>query len=145
MIYKEKWPQKSSKIWNFLIFCIFGGDYRAHGRHSGSSAMPLAEVIHEIRYKKVLKNVYFPMKNIFRKILKNRKFQKVTFSIFFEKLNFFSEKSNIFDFSKKSTFSKKVTFWNFRFFKIFRKICFIEKNKRFRIFFYFSFFIISHV
>ena len=37
---------------DFLDFRIFGeGVNRAHGRHSGSSAMLLAEVIHEIRLK----------------------------------------------------------------------------------------------
>ena len=43
MIYKEKVPPKIFKNVNFLVFRIFGGDVnRAHGRHSGSSAMPLA-------------------------------------------------------------------------------------------------------
>ena len=40
---------------HFLDFSDFRRDvYRSHGRHSGSSAMPLAEVIlniHEIRQK----------------------------------------------------------------------------------------------
>ena len=41
---------KIFKNMNFLDFSDFQRDvYRAHGRHSGSSAMPLAEVIHEIR------------------------------------------------------------------------------------------------
>ena len=52
MIYKEKVLPKIFKNVNFLDFRIFGGDVnRAHGRHSGSSAMPLDEVIHELRYK----------------------------------------------------------------------------------------------
>ena len=52
MIYKEKVLPKIFKNVNFLDFRIFGGDVnRAHGRHSGSSVMPLDEVItlHDIR------------------------------------------------------------------------------------------------
>ena len=63
MIYKEKVLPQIFKNVNFLDFRIFGGDVnRAHGRHSGSSAMPLDEVIHEIRFKKKVKiseNIYF--------------------------------------------------------------------------------------
>ena len=90
------------------------------------------------------KMIIFSMKNIFQTILKNRKFQKVTFfekHQNFQKVNFFKNTSNFWksqlfrNFWKKLTFwklwcfSKKVTFWNFRFFKIFRKIFFIEKIK----------------
>ena len=86
------------------------------------------------------------MKNIFRTILKNRKFQKVTFSIFlknskFSKKSTFSKKFR--KFRKSQLFSKNVTFWNFRFFKIFRKIFFIEKIKVFGNFSLFIFYRIS--
>ena len=89
MIYKEKVLPKIFKNVNFLDFRIFGGDVnRAHGRHNGSSAMPLAEVIHEIR-------------------LKNKK------SKFFEKLYFFDEKYFSKDFfSKKVDFLKILMFFN---------------------------------
>ena len=78
---------KSFKNMDFLDFGGFRGHvYPAHGRHSGSSAVPRAEVIDKIQLKKIKnKNTTFPkrfifsMKNMFRKILKNRKFQKVTF------------------------------------------------------------------
>ena len=81
-----------------------------------------------MRYDKKIESDNFPKtsifstKNIFRKILKNRKFQKV---------NFFAKKRKSLSFFRKSWLfwkswvfqqkSKKVTFWNFRFFKIFRK------------------------
>ena len=86
-----------------------------------------------------------------RTILKNDKFQKVTF---FEKSWLFWKIIKILSFSKKldfwkfwviRKFSKKVTFWNFQFFKIFRKLFSSKKNIRFRIFFTFYFFIVSHV
>ena len=97
MIYKETVPPKIFKNVNLLDFRIFGGDVnRAHGRHSGSSAMPLAEVIHETWLKKwkVKKNpkifIFFDEKyfskdfekseisksHFFRFLLKNSKFSK---------------------------------------------------------------------
>ena len=112
-------PPKIFKNMNFLDFRIFGGDvYRAHGRYSGSSAMPLAEVIHEIRLKnekwKISENVYFFDEKYFSNDFeKNINFEKVTFS------------KNVKN-QKCWLFRKKLTFWNFRFFKIFRKIFFIE-------------------
>ena len=76
------------------------------------------------------KSGFFRWQIIFRTILKNRKFQKVTFFENFEKSNIltFSTFSKKVDFLKCSMFfEKKVTFWNFRVFKIFWNFIFIEK------------------
>ena len=100
---------------------------------------------------KIWKFSFFRLKNIFRTILKNRKFQKVTFSKNNEKnrksqkFNFFRKKLDFWDFQLFSTFFEKVTFWNFRFFEIFRKIFFNRKNEIFLKIFNFHFFIVSHV
>ena len=99
----------------------------------------------KIKSKKKIRKRNFFDETYFSKDFENRKFQKVTF---FEKVDFFEKvRKNVF-FSKILTFLKmlsfstkieKITFWNFRFCKIFRKMFFIEKNKSFRIFFYFLF------
>ena len=84
---RKKCPQKSSKIW---IFWIFGGDVnRAHGRHSGSSAMTLAGGGHEIWLKKNVFKTFFSMRFFFEKIEKFQNFQKS-----FEK--YCSSKNNVF-------------------------------------------------
>ena len=88
----------------------------------------------KIKSKTFPETIYFFDEKYFWKILKNRKFQKVTFSIFVvEKLKI----------SKKSTFSKKVTFRKFRFFKIFRKIVFVEKINVFG--FFVRFYLLSYL
>ena len=66
---------------DFLDFSDFRGDVcRAHGRHSGNSAMPLAEVIHEIQLKKEkLKksgNKYFFDEQYFSKDFENSNISK---------------------------------------------------------------------
>ena len=109
-------PPKIFKNMNFLDFRIFGGDVnRAHGRHSGSSAMPLDEVIHEIRYKnkkwKFSENFYFFDEKYFSKDFEKSKISKSNFFRFFcktqnfQKVNFFEKTERyslfeIFDFSK---------------------------------------------
>ena len=113
-----KWEGKSvptSSKMDFLYFSDFRRDvYRAHGRHSGSSAMPLAEVIHEIRLKnKILfffEKLYFFDETYFSKdCWKIENFKKSTFSIFFWKIeNFKKSTSHVFSFFQQ--FSKKVTF-----------------------------------
>ena len=85
---------------DFLDLADFRGHvYPAHGRHSGSSAMPRAEVIDKIQLKnkkiKFSENVYF--------------FDEKYFSKDFEKSKI--SKSHFFDFLKNSKFSKKSTFW----------------------------------
>ena len=68
-----------------------------------------------MRYDTKIKSKTFPKtfiffdENIFRKILKNRKFQKVMFSKKWKKIR------------KFWLFRKKLTFWNFHFFEIFQK------------------------
>ena len=141
-------PQKIFKNMHFLDFSDFRrGVYPAHGRHSGSSAMPLAEVIHEIRLKN--KKWNFSEKLY---LFDEKYFSKDWWKIEnFKKVNFFRKSAIFRNFSKKLTFwnfrffrnfSENVTFWNFRFFKIVRKIFFIEKNTVFR---KKGFFIVSHV
>ena len=62
----------------------------------------------KIKHKNIIKFSFFSMKHIFRKILKNRKFQKVTFSTFFENIETF-KKINIFrKFRKFPMFSSIV-------------------------------------
>ena len=53
---------------DFIDFSDFRGYvYRAHGQHSGSSTMPLAEVIHKIRQKikNIKKSEIFHLKILF--------------------------------------------------------------------------------
>ena len=99
------------------------------------------------KYKKS-ENIYFFDENMFRKILKIENFKKSCFRKKNEKsenVDFF-EKSWLFEnFDVFQQKSKKVTFWNFRFFKIFRKIVFVEKINVFGLFLLFIFCIVSHV
>ena len=116
---------------DFLDFSDFRWDvYRAHGRHSGSSAMPLAEVIHEIRLKNKKWNFseklyFFDEKYFSKDWWKIENFKKSTF---FEKVDFF-EKVKIFkfffekvDFLKILSFSTKIEKSDFLKFPIFQNL-----------------------
>ena len=105
---------------DFSDFRIFSGMFTAPT--GGSVGVPRCQSMrlytrydNKIKYTIFPKMFIFSMKHIFRKILKNRKFQKVTFSIFVEKLNIF-KKVNIFRkhqhfpiFRKSQLFREKKT------------------------------------
>ena len=142
----------------FLDFSDFGRDvYRTHGRHSGSSAMQLAEIIHEIWLKiintKFPENFYFFDEKYFSKDFEKSKISKSHFFKIFEKSFCFSEKVDFFekakifefffekvDFLKILSFSTKIEKSDFLKFSIFQnrsKNIFHRKNNKFSVFFFF--------
>ena len=120
---------------DFLDLADFRGHvYPAHGRHSGSSAMPRAEVIDKIQLKnkkiKIFrKRLFFRWKILFERFWKIENFKKSRFSKiekfeFFIKVDFFEN----FEFFKKN---RKSDFLKFSIFQNLSKNIFHGKNKQF--------------
>ena len=114
MIYKEKVPQKSSKIWIFWIFWFSAGTFTAPT--GGTVGVPRCHSLRlYMRYDKKMKSKKFPKTIIF-------------FDEFFSSKDF--EKSNI---SKNHLFRKKLTFWKNRKCLTFpKKVDFLENVEFFK-------------
>ena len=98
----------------FRIFRVFGGTFTAPtGGTVGVSRCHALKLY--MRYDKKIKSTknpktfIFSTKNIFRKILKNRTFQKVTF---FEKVDFFEKSKKWVFFLENVDFFENVEFFN---------------------------------
>ena len=150
-------PPKIFKTWIFWIFWIFGGTFTAPT--GGTVGVPRCHSLRlYMRYDKKMKSkknpniVYFFDEKYFSKDFEKSKMSKVTFSIFFEKLNifkkvnFFSRKNPTFSiFRKSQLFRKKWFFEMFDFSKSFEKYVSSKKTKVFGNFLLFIFFIVSNV